>query len=182
MCELLVELPTGKQKIIKLSVNGSYYDSGKVLWNTSVDGPFPEGMEVGKMQRVGDNLTTLSDYIVSHEAAVLAELKLIKLEEMEFEYATRAYANIVVNSIEWKADEQSTNLLGQILASGAISLPGKWYDKDDVGHTVIFSDLQNIATALRDRNWPYFETWMTKRNEINNSTDIELLKLITWDS
>jgi len=72
MSRLLVNSPSGEQKIIEISSTGQYYDSTKVLWDESKDGSMPD-VVIGKMQRVGNSLITLSDYIPEHASAIYAK-------------------------------------------------------------------------------------------------------------
>lgn len=69
MASLLVELPSGEQAVIEIDYSGGYYDLTKVLWDTRWDGAMPP-VALGKMQRSGNELITLADFIPEHSAAI----------------------------------------------------------------------------------------------------------------
>lgn len=73
MCRLLVTLPSGEQDIISISSTGEYYDQSRVLWDERIDGELPNGVQLGKMHRDGDNLTALEEVIPAHAAAIYAK-------------------------------------------------------------------------------------------------------------
>jgi len=70
MPNLLVNSPSGEQKIFPISETGSYFDPSLVEWDERTDGQLPEGTELGKMQRVGDELVKLDDFLPAHAAAI----------------------------------------------------------------------------------------------------------------
>jgi len=70
MPNLLVNSPSGEQKIFPISESGAYFDPSLVEWDERVDGQLPEGIELGKMQRVGDELVKLDDFLPAHSAAI----------------------------------------------------------------------------------------------------------------
>lgn len=72
MYALLINAPSGKQEIIDIDETGSYFEPAHVLWDTRIDGPMPF-LTLGKMQRVGDDLIVLNDFIPGHAEAVRAE-------------------------------------------------------------------------------------------------------------
>ena len=72
MPKLLINSPSGEQKLIEIGATGGYYDTTKVLWDESRDGDMPD-VTLGKMTRSGDSLITLPDYIPEHAAAIYAK-------------------------------------------------------------------------------------------------------------
>jgi len=72
MPKLLINSPSGEQKLIEIGATGGYYDTTKVLWDESRDGDMPD-ITLGKMERSGNSLITLSDYIPEHAAAIYAK-------------------------------------------------------------------------------------------------------------
>lgn len=72
MAELLVDHPSGEQMVITIDATGSYFDQTKVLWDTRRDGAMPT-VTLGKMQRGGNELVTLPDFLPEHAAAVYAK-------------------------------------------------------------------------------------------------------------
>lgn len=72
MYKLLVNAPSGKQELIEVSETGSYFDPALVLWDERTDGPLPE-ITLGKMQRSGNELITLADFLPEHAEAVRLE-------------------------------------------------------------------------------------------------------------
>ena len=72
MPKLLINSPNGEQKLIEIGATGGYYDTTKVLWDESRDGDMPD-ITLGKMERSGNSLITLSDYIPEHAAAIYAK-------------------------------------------------------------------------------------------------------------
>lgn len=72
MIKLLVNSPSGKQEILQIDPSGAYLDQSGVVWDERTDGTMPE-ITLGKMQRNGDQLETLADYLPEHSAALYAE-------------------------------------------------------------------------------------------------------------
>lgn len=70
MPSLIVNLPTGEQARIEIDDTGGYYDDSKVLWDTRKDGPVPENVELGRMQRIGGNMVKAAAVLEAHAAAV----------------------------------------------------------------------------------------------------------------
>lgn len=68
MCNLIVNTPTGEQKIIQIKETGSYFDLSKVIWDERKDGLIPEVITLGKMIRKGKALETSPDYLPEHAA------------------------------------------------------------------------------------------------------------------
>lgn len=180
MPNLLVNSPNGKQEIINISETGSYFDQTKVLWDERVDGMMPE-ITLGKMERQGDQLVLLQDYITSHKNALLSELRTIKIDEMWAEYESRAHTDITVGQVTYKGGEQYIALLSQVLATGGVSSPAKWWDINDNEIVVTYQDLVTLGEAIRDRNWPLYANFIAKKVQIKQENDPDILQAITWD-
>jgi len=69
MASLLINSPSCEQILVEVDATGSYYDQSRVIWDERTDGPMPE-ITLGKMQRVGNELVTLPDFLPEHAAAV----------------------------------------------------------------------------------------------------------------
>ncbi len=65
---ILVNAPSGMQEIVTVAESGLYFDSARILWDERADGELPD-VTLGKMQRNGDQLTMLDDYLPEHAAA-----------------------------------------------------------------------------------------------------------------
>ena len=181
MRELLVISPSGLQVIIQVRENGNYYDETKILWDTSVDGDFPQNLVLGKMERQGAQLVLLQDYIASHKNALLSELRALKIDEMWAEYESRAHTDITVGQVTYKGGEQYIALLSQVLATGGVSSPAKWWDINDNEIVVTYQDLVTLGEAIRDRNWPLYANFIAKKVQIKQENDPDILQAITWD-
>lgn len=72
MPRLLVNQPSGKQEIIEITSSGGYFDVSRVVWDERIDGALP-AVTLGKMQRNGDQLETLADFLPDHASALYAE-------------------------------------------------------------------------------------------------------------
>jgi len=72
MGKLLIDSPTGEQITIDVDESGSYFDQSRVLWDTRAHGEMPP-LTLGKMQRVGNELVTLDDYLPAHAAVIYAK-------------------------------------------------------------------------------------------------------------
>jgi hypothetical protein len=71
MFKLLINSPSGEQKIERVHETGAYFDSIRVIWDERIDGTMP-AVTLGKMQRVGNILNTLADFIPAHAAFTAA--------------------------------------------------------------------------------------------------------------
>lgn len=69
MAKLLINLPSGEQILTDVDATGGYFDQTAVLWDERITGSMPE-ITLGKMQRVGNELVTLPDFLPAHAAAV----------------------------------------------------------------------------------------------------------------
>ena len=55
MPKLLVNAPTGDQRVIEVNESGGYFDESRVLWDERKDGPLP-GVTLNGMVRNGNSL------------------------------------------------------------------------------------------------------------------------------
>lgn len=75
MSKLLINAPTGEQRIETIGDGGDYYDATRVIWDERVHGGLP-AVTLGKMRRTGNLLETLADYLPDH-AAWMAEQQIV---------------------------------------------------------------------------------------------------------
>ena len=68
MNELLVDAPTGEQKLIQIAEGGGYFDPPRILWDTRIDGPMPT-ITLGGMVRAGNALVFNQERQDEHDAA-----------------------------------------------------------------------------------------------------------------
>lgn len=71
MYKLLVNSPSGEQRIEYVDSTGSYYDQSKVIWDERQQGEMPP-VVLGKMQLIGNDLVTLGEYLPAHAAVIYA--------------------------------------------------------------------------------------------------------------
>lgn len=74
MAKLLVNAPTGEQKLIEIDDSGWYFDESLVKWDTRADGDLPEDIELGKMVREGNQLVKQAELLPEHAAFVRSQL------------------------------------------------------------------------------------------------------------
>jgi len=74
MAKLLVNSPSGEQKLIEIDNSGWYFDEMLVEWDTRVDGDLPEDIELGKMVREGNQLIKQAEFLTEHAAFVRSQL------------------------------------------------------------------------------------------------------------
>lgn len=55
MYRLLVNAPTGDQRLIEVGEGGKYFDDSRVLWDERKDGPLPS-VTLNGMEKFGDQL------------------------------------------------------------------------------------------------------------------------------
>ncbi len=70
--KILVNLPNGLQEVIEVGSGGDYSDQSAIVWHEGRDGPMPS-VTTGKMQRQGNALVELPDYLPTHTAALAAK-------------------------------------------------------------------------------------------------------------
>lgn len=72
MAKLLINTPNGEQILQEIAESGSYFDHARVIWDERIDGALP-AITLGKMERVGNVLNTLVDYLPAHAAYLTAK-------------------------------------------------------------------------------------------------------------
>jgi Domain of unknown function (DUF4376) len=179
MPNLLVNAPSGRQEVIEISVTGSYFDAALVIWDERTDGPLPD-LTLGKMQRSGDQLITLEDYLPAHAAVLLAEAKTAKLTELQTAYETANYADIDHAGKSWKADKDAQQLLAAVLSPGSVPPGMYWRDITETQNAMTFADLQALARAILDRGLLLDSNLDTKKAAVEAATTIEEVNAITW--
>lgn len=179
MPNLLVNAPSGRQEIIEISATGSYFDAALVIWDERTDGPLPE-LTIGKMQRSGDQLITLADYLPAHAAVLLADAKTAKLAELQAAYEAANYADIEHASKTWKADRDSQQLLATVLSVGSVPPGMYWRDVTETQNPMTYSDLQALAAAILERGLLLDSNLDTKKAAVEAATTIGEVNAITW--
>lgn len=74
MAKLLVNSPSGEQKLIPIDDSGWYFDETRVEWDTRIDGDLPEDIELGKMVREGNQLIRQAEFLPEHAAFMRSQL------------------------------------------------------------------------------------------------------------
>jgi hypothetical protein len=69
MPTLLINSPTGEQKLEVVGEGGGYFDPSKVIWNTAIDGDMP-AITLGAMVRINNQLIPDNDRLAEHNAAL----------------------------------------------------------------------------------------------------------------
>lgn len=179
MPSLLVNAPSGRQEVIEISETGSYFDAALVIWDERTDGSLPE-LTLGKMQRSGDQLITLADYLPAHAAVLLAEAKTVKLAELQAAYETANYADIDHAAKTWKADKAAQQLLAAVLSPGSVPPGMYWRDITETQNAMTFADLQALARAILDRGLLLDSNLDTKKAAVEAATTAEEVNAITW--
>lgn len=77
--KLLVNAPSGEQKIETVTETGAYFDQNRIVWDERKDGNIPD-ITLGKMVRNGKNLDTLPDYIPAHAACMASKQSIVNAE------------------------------------------------------------------------------------------------------
>lgn len=67
--KLLVNAPTGDQRLIEVGPGGGYFDPSRVLWDERMDGALP-AITLGGMVRSGDTLVFDQARMDAHTAAI----------------------------------------------------------------------------------------------------------------
>jgi len=83
MVKLLVNSPTGEQKLIEIDDSGWYFDESLVKWDTSIDGDLPEDIELGKMVREGNQLIKQAEFLPEHAAFMRSQLVPAKITKRQ---------------------------------------------------------------------------------------------------
>lgn len=86
--KLLVNPPQGEQKLIPVSISGSYFDESRVLWDERKDGKFPDSRldHVGFLKRVDNKLVIDYDLRAAYDSRA-PQRELVKIiEQRKLEY------------------------------------------------------------------------------------------------
>lgn len=179
MPQLLVTAPDGRQSIVRVGQTGQYYDPSRVIWDERTDGAMPD-ITLGKMQRSGDQLITLDDYVPDHLAVTLSKAKAAKRDELNAAYQSVLSADIDYNSKTYLATKERRELLSEILSVG--SVPGGMYLIDINGdqNTMTYADIQAIGQALLARGLAANANLVTKLQSVESAVSVDAVESITW--
>ena len=83
MAKLLVNSPSGEQKLIEIDDSGWYFDESLVKWDTRIDGDLPEDIELGKMVREGNQLIKQAELLPEHAAFMRSQLVPVKITKRQ---------------------------------------------------------------------------------------------------
>ena len=83
MAKLLVNSPSGEQRLIEIDDSGWYFDESLVIWDSRADGDLPEDIELGKMVREGNQLIKQSDFLPEHAAFMRSQLVPVKITKRQ---------------------------------------------------------------------------------------------------
>lgn len=175
MPKLLVNAPSGKQEIIEIEQSGGYFDAARVLWDERTDGEMPAIMP-GKMQRVGDNLTELPEYL----PAYIDEAREIKKMELRAAYQAAVTSPIVHNAITWATGEEDQSLLATVLAVGSVPQGMYWRDLAGTAHPMTFADLQALAGTILARALIADSSLQSKLQAVESASTLADVNQITW--
>lgn len=175
MIRLLVNAPTGKQEIIFIDESGSYFDPARVLWDERVDGALP-AVTLGKMQRTGNQLAELNDYLPSYISAA----KEAKEQELTMAYETAVTAPITHNSIVWAAGRDDQSLLVSCLVAGSVPPGMYWRDVNKTPHEMTYASLQALAGAMITRGFAADENLQDKLAAVDAASTIDAVNSIIW--
>lgn len=178
--KLLVNSPSGEQKIEQVYECGSYFDESLVIWDERSDGQLPEAITLGKMQRIDNQLNVLGDYLPGHLNAVLGVARASKIAELKGGYVAEVYSPIDHAGNTWGADPDSRTLLAQVLAVGSVPEGMYWRDHYQTPVAMTYTDLQALGRAILDRGLMADQNLMTKTVLANAAASIEGINAITW--
>ncbi|MDC8446464.1 MAG: DUF4376 domain-containing protein [Nitrosomonas sp.] len=176
MPALLVNSPNGKQQIIRVEASGAYFDPARVLWDERIDGPLPQNIKLGKMQRVGDALVESDEYLPAH----IDEARTIKRQSLKAVYESAITQPIEHNDITWAAGKDDQSLLATVLAVGSVPPEMYWRDINQVPHAMSYTDLQALAGAILSRALLADSNLMTKLDAVDAAETIEAINAIEW--
>ena len=175
MIRLLVNAPTGEQEIISIDESGAYFDPARVLWDERVDGALP-AVTLGKMQRTGNQLVELNDYLPSYISAA----KEAKEQELKMAYETAVTAPITHNSIVWAAGRDDQSLLVSCLVAGSVPPGMYWRDLNKTPHAMTYTDLQALAGAMIARGFAADENLQDKIAAVTAASTVAAVNAIVW--
>lgn len=175
MIKLLVNSSSGKQEILTIDASGAYFDPTQVLWDERTDGPLPS-VTLGKMQRSGNQLVTLANYLPAH----IDSTKEAKKRELMAAYETAITAPVVHNSITWTADREAQSLLVSCLSSGSVPPGMYWRDVNKTPHSMTYADLQALAGAMITRGLVADTNLQTKLANVDAAETMQDIDQIVW--
>jgi len=179
MSKILVNAPDGQQRIIDIKPTGKYYDPSRVIWDERTDGAKP-AVTLGKMQRSGDQLITLDDYIPAHLTSVLSKSKAEKRAELNAAYESALYADIDYAGETYAATSDRQELLSNILSVGSVPSGMYWKDAGGVQHPMTFSDLQGLGSAILARGLTANANLNTKLAAVDAAVTQAEVDAIQW--
>lgn len=179
MCRLLVTDPDGRQSVIHVGLTGQYYDLSRVIWDERTDGAMPE-ITIGKMQRSGDQLITLDDYVPEHLAVVLGEAKAEKRAELKSAYESALSADIDYNSKTYSATKERRELLSEILSVGSVPEGMYLIDINGDQNAMTYADIQAIGQALLARGLAANANLVTKLQSVESAVSVGAVESIVW--
>lgn len=90
------------------------------------------------------------------------------------------YADVTYNSITWKTDQISRDLLAQVLSVGSVPEGMYWRDAAGVAQTVTYEDMQGIAFAILERGLQIDTNLINKTIEVNSANTVAAINAVTW--
>ncbi|WP_170841628.1 DUF4376 domain-containing protein [Nitrosomonas aestuarii] len=166
--------------VITLFTGGSYNDLANVLWDEQGDGPLPEGIVLGKMERQGDVLVELQDYTPGHLSAVLPAAKSAKVESLTASYESEIYANISHDGKTWIADKKSQETLSQVLSVGSVPEGMYWRDATGASNPMTYADLQALAATILARGLAADTNLSAKLSAVDGASTLTEVDAITY--
>lgn len=115
------------------------------------------------------------------DAEAFQASKTAKIVELKTAFDAENYADIVHNSITWRADKDSQKLLAEVLAPGSVPEGMYWRDSSETQHPMTFADLQALGRAMLDRGLLLDSKFETKKALVIAAQTIEEVNLINWD-
>lgn len=133
--KLLVNAPSGEQKIETVTETGAYFDQNRIVWDERKDGNIPD-ITIGKTVRNGKNLDTLPDYLPAHAACMASKQSIVDAEKKKEAIET-----------ETKKDAELAALRGM---SGAEI--DAWFDANVTNANQCIKMLKKVVKALVKQN------------------------------
>lgn len=180
MTAIIVNSPAGEQLEIEIDESGGYFDASLVVWDERRDGPLPESITLGKMRRIGNQVTVMDDYLPDHLNAILGVARARKIVELKGGYVAEVYSPIDHDGNTWGADPDSRTLLAQVLAVGSVPEGMYWRDHYQTPVAMTYTDLQALGRAILDRGLMADQNLMTKTVLANAATSIEEIDAVNW--
>lgn len=154
MKTLLVNKPEGGQALLELQDSGSYFDPAAVLWDTSTDGPLPEGIQIGGMVRVDGALQVDTGLLVSSQAADLAARRAAVWERIKAHRRnlgeTGGYAVMVGGVQKWFQSDPKSQVqqLGLARKADRVEAAGGNMDAQFEGASGLWKTFDNSFVAM----------------------------------